>query len=483
MKILLSMAVAIIFSFAGYTQTLSDSLQGHYHFNGSAYDSSGKGNHGTLIGGLSPTTDRWGRSIQAYEYDGVNDAVDFPDDFDYQQRTISIWFSPNSFKSSIQAIYVSDHGGLDYGSTKIWMIDSTLWFGQGSGKTYTFVPGFKLGEWYMVSMTVNADSTKLYLCDELLGAYSSFTSHSSSGNSWAQIGKNRFDINYFEGKLDDLRVYNRVLSGSEIAELCSECINTYSSLTVLGGCDEYTSPSGKIFDRSGVIKDTIPNDFGCDSIITITLDLDSSTHATETVVACESYTSPSGLYIWSSTGTYNDTIPNMAGCDSILTYNVTIDAAPDTSVTISGSVLTAGSTGVSYQWIDCNTMMPISGATSSSYVATATGNYAVILTNGSCVDTSACKSVVITSIFQKPPSTISVSPNPTTGRTIVDLAEYYENIEVRIYGVFGQLITYQLEYQTDKFEVELMEDPGVYVLDILVDGGVTYTIKIVKQER
>ncbi len=43
------------------------------------------------------------------------------------------------------------------------------------------------------------------------------------------------------------------------------------------------------------------------------------------VTSCSSYTSPSGNYTWSSSGTYNDTIPNAAGCDSVITINLTIN--------------------------------------------------------------------------------------------------------------------------------------------------------------
>lgn len=43
---------------------------------------------------------------------------------------------------------------------------------------------------------------------------------------------------------------------------------------------------------------------------------------------CYSYTSPSGNHTWDSTDTYTDTIPNAAGCDSVLTINLTITDCP-----------------------------------------------------------------------------------------------------------------------------------------------------------
>ncbi|MCB0755372.1 MAG: T9SS type A sorting domain-containing protein [Flavobacteriales bacterium] len=41
-------------------------------------------------------------------------------------------------------------------------------------------------------------------------------------------------------------------------------------------------------------------------------------------VSCGAYTSPSGNYTWTTTDTYLDTIPNSAGCDSVITINLTV---------------------------------------------------------------------------------------------------------------------------------------------------------------
>ncbi|MFC2138801.1 FG-GAP repeat protein, partial [Bacteroidota bacterium] len=53
-------------------------------------------------------------------------------------------------------------------------------------------------------------------------------------------------------------------------------------------------------------------------------------------VECESYSSPSNKYTWTTSGTYIDTIPNTSGCDSIITINLTI--LHSTSSTINPAV-------------------------------------------------------------------------------------------------------------------------------------------------
>jgi len=67
----------------------------------------------------------------------------------------------------------------------------------------------------------------------------------------------------------------------------------------------------------------------------------------------------------------------------------------DNSTTLNGITITANETGSMYQWINCTGNTPIAGATNQSFTPTQTGNYAVIVNNGSCSDTSACVNVVV----------------------------------------------------------------------------------------
>ena len=71
------------------------------------------------------------------------------------------------------------------------------------------------------------------------------------------------------------------------------------------------------------------------TVVTVT----AASYNTITVTVCDTYTSPSGRHTWFGTGIYKDTIPNAAGCDSILTINLTVIATPIVTVsTLAGSV-------------------------------------------------------------------------------------------------------------------------------------------------
>ncbi|MDF3026703.1 MAG: hypothetical protein K0S23_1010 [Fluviicola sp.] len=67
----------------------------------------------------------------------------------------------------------------------------------------------------------------------------------------------------------------------------------------------------------------------------------------------------------------------------------------DNSTTLNGITISANEAGSTYQWINCSGNTPIAGATSQSFTPTQTGNYAVIVNNGSCSDTSNCVNVVV----------------------------------------------------------------------------------------
>lgn len=92
------------------------------------------------------------------------------------------------------------------------------------------------------------------------------------------------------------------------------------------GCDSYTSPSGNYtWNQSGIYLDTIPTTAGCDSAMTINLTIQNSSTGTLTAAACSSFVSPGSNQTWTTSGTYTDTLTNAAGCDSILTVQLSIN--------------------------------------------------------------------------------------------------------------------------------------------------------------
>lgn len=123
---------------------------------------------------------------------------------------------------------------------------------------------------------------------------------------------------------------------------------------------------------------------------------------------------------------------------STQTQNV-LNGPIDISVQLAGATITANASGLEYQWIDCNTGLDISGETNESYTATLTGDYAVIITNGGCIDTSECALVDFTAIDEMDLQNVTVYPNPTQGNFTVSTPGVIESIE--IVDVLGRTIS------------------------------------------
>lgn len=182
-----------------------------------------------------------------------------------------------------------------------------------------------------------------------------------------------------------------------------------------------------------------------------------------TAESCFSYTVPSGNAVYTASGMYNDTLVNQCGADSILTIDLTINTV-DVSVTNADPTLTATATGADYQWIDCNNgNTAITGATSQSYTPSANGDYAVIVTENGCSDTSICYTVTTVNIDElNLNDQISIYPNPMNQHTTIDLGKVYEEVEIQIVNQLGQVVVNQKFESTEHINIELTEDRGVY---------------------
>ncbi|MFK7946453.1 MAG: T9SS type A sorting domain-containing protein, partial [Saprospiraceae bacterium] len=96
-------------------------------------------------------------------------------------------------------------------------------------------------------------------------------------------------------------------------------------------CDSYTTPTGGTYFTSQIINFIIPNAAGCDSLVSLDLTV-LEPSSSITVNSCDDYTSPSGVVLTTSQ-IFIDTIPSSAGCDSIITINLTI-TTPSSSITV-----------------------------------------------------------------------------------------------------------------------------------------------------
>ena len=215
---------------------------------------------------------------------------------------------------------------------------------------------------------------------------------------------------------------------------------------------------------------------GCDSVVTLNLTINTLSAGIATITTCDSYTWIDGITYTASNTTATHTLTNVAGCDSVVTLNLTINTV-DTTVQQSGNIFTAAISDT-YQWIDCATGLFVDGATEQSFSPTMNGNYAVIVELNGCSDTSSCYSFNSASVQKVEKESVNLYPNPSSGSFSLIFSSIQESVEVKIVQIDGQLIG--IEHKTNAKEIFFDKEfaPGTYYLIINI-GTSTLTEKLI----
>ena len=243
---------------------------------------------------------------------------------------------------------------------------------------------------------------------------------------------------------------------AQTATLVASGATTYTwsaGLTPAGNDTATAAPAGTttytITGTTGTCHDTVAVTVTVVSQLTVTVNSPSICSGQAAALSANG----ANTYTWStgatSTGvntasanpasTTSYTVTGSSGtCISTAVATVTVSTI-NRGTTINGATITATATGVTYQWINCTTHATITGATNQSYTATANGNYAVILSNGSCTDSSACVNITGLGIgnFSNSQSSISIYPNPFTDQTTITFGEVQKNTSVKIIDMLG----------------------------------------------
>jgi len=174
---------------------------------------------------------------------------------------------------------------------------------------------------------------------------------------------------------DTIGVQTQVSSGSEdIYVLKLKAINNFlTGVDVQTACDSYTWIDGNVYTASNnTATDTLRNSAGCDSIVTLNLTINNASTGTDAQTACDSYTWIDGNVYTASNNTATHTLTNVVGCDSVVTLNLTINNA---------STGTDAQTACdSYTWIDGN-VYTVSNNTATHTLTNAVGCDSVVTLN------------------------------------------------------------------------------------------------------
>lgn len=245
-----------------------------------------------------------------------------------------------------------------------------------------------------------------------------------------------------------------------------------SSVITETACGSYPwSQNGVTYFASGSYYDTIPNANSCDSIITLNLTINPITSSTETVITCDSYTWNANGMTYTTSGQHTVALTSGAGCDSVITLNLTIVPTPTANASDDGMGTLTGSGGNPVQWIDCLTNTAIAGATSATFSPAVNGSYAIVVGNGiGCSDTSDCLVVDYLALAENPEINANIFPNPAADVVNITFAQSSAKLIIR--DAQGKMM------QTRNIEngavISLVNvQTGIYFFELITEKGTT----------
>lgn len=192
--------------------------------NTAVYDFSGNGNSGTVSGATWTASGKLGG---AYNFDG-NDEISMPANFTYTDWSISFWMKssdadgfflhtgsgPGSYKP---ALYTYITGGNN-------MIDV-----YGNGDILTISTGIASDTWFHCAITKTTGKITGYVNGVNISGLATYTNVAAS-NDFFTLGKMRsYGTQTYSGYLDEVGIWNKVLSADEISDLYRRKRGTYMS--------------------------------------------------------------------------------------------------------------------------------------------------------------------------------------------------------------------------------------------------------------
>lgn len=174
------------------------------------------------------------------------------------------------------------------------------------------------------------------------------------------------------------------------------------------------------------------------------------------------------------------TVTDASGNSSDCSFNVTINdtiGPINTDVTQNGNILTADNANASYQWVDCTdgfTAIPGDTMQTCSICQTISGDYAVIIKEKSCVDTSNCHQVTVVGIDNtNSPSPFRFYPNPVNGLLFIDFGNVQGEKQLTITDISGKRVYSGIINETGSYPVRMKYPSGIYLAYIMAKGEVS----------
>jgi uncharacterized protein (TIGR02145 family) len=218
---------------------LQNGLVAYYPFNGNANDESGNAYHGTVYGSTL-TTNRNGKANSAYNFNGISNYISIDGVINslYQSSQYSVtgWFKTNNASQKGSIFAINREKEIVWGqntSLIVWDSNNLNYYNDSLQNSNYYYPAIDASKWHFFALVLDKNNLgKLYIdnniiCQDFVNTMKiSQFGKASIGQEWdnGSNGSNFFSVtsDHFNGLIDDIRLYNRVLNTNEIHSLFNE---------------------------------------------------------------------------------------------------------------------------------------------------------------------------------------------------------------------------------------------------------------------
>ena len=252
----------------------TDGLVAYYPFNGNANDASGNGNVGSVSEQVSLTSDIRGVADSAYEFIVNGDAgwgqpqgeISVPHNVSMNSNSLTLSAlvypreKPGSYENRAQTVLGRWANGTSNEAFRFWVDDDGgIVFNVGVGQNESYKAGNILFDaWSHIAITLDNRDLKIFINGSLVGEHQFDSDINVNGNSPLNIGSllsSNGTWYFWDGYLDEIGYWNRILSSNEIKNLSSSFSLNSSPMSCLT-CNTTDTESNTIIEATGIVSAT-----------------------------------------------------------------------------------------------------------------------------------------------------------------------------------------------------------------------------------
>ncbi len=453
----------------------TNGLVGYWPFNGNANDESGNGNNGT-VNGATLTADRNGVANKAYSFDGSNNYIAMPTmnniPMGNSARTLSVWMNPSRLWNQWTLTAIG-YGSPSTKNAFMFGLGNNIIAVQGWASDYSSPLIYTVGQWLHAVCTYDGTNIKIYVDGVLIGSGTN-TLWNTNGTEFYFGARPSQGNSFFPGQLDDIGIWNRVLTQQEITALYNSQTCTNPTATInpqsttsfcQGGSVNLNASTGtnytyQWYNNGNIINNATSSVYNATTSGNYTVKVtDGTCNATSSTQAVTVNTNPSVSLNGLNNIVFKTSLPiQLVGNPSGGTYSG--DA-------VSGSIFTPTNASLGKKIISYNytTQQGCSGSTSQTTIVTdSVGNVC------STYDTLKIKVKFTAGLYANTTNTIKFYPNPTKDVLFIDNGNYQamSGYSIKIVSLTGTVVYNQpITSQQVQISMNQFATKGLYIAQII----------------